>query len=153
MPSAFVNNSKSIGIPLARDAESIPDNRKRPRVDLLSRALEWVPFLDSSPHVLARVLGCPADRGQVDAGNDAIAHAHDAINDDGYDIVADPALHQSFNRVADRAKAQAVARLEIDYHDIGFGTRRQPAQVRAPECPRASECRGFEHLGCGRGGK
>src|SRR5262249_9753696 len=114
-------------------------------------APEGVPLLDPPPDVLSRILGSPADRGQVDAGNDPIAHAHDTIDDDGHDIVADPALYQSLDRVADRPEAEAVARLEIDHHDVGLGTWRQTAQVRAPECPRAAERRGLEHLPRGSG--
>src|SRR5215831_6343495 len=79
---------------------SLSGDRERPRADLLGRAAERVPLLDSPPDALARFLGGPADRGQVDAGNDAIAHAHDAVDDDGHDVVADPALHQRLDRVA-----------------------------------------------------
>src|SRR5207302_2138879 len=90
---------------------SILHKWKRPRADLLGRASEWVPLLDASPHALARVLGRPAYRIEIDAGDDAIAHAHGAVDDDRDHIVADAALHQGLDRIADRPEAEAVARL------------------------------------------
>jgi hypothetical protein len=84
---------------------SIVHERKRPRADLFGGPAEWVPLLHAPPHDLPRVLRLTTHGGQVDAGDDAIAHAHGTIDDDGGDVVADAAFHQGFDRIAYRPEA------------------------------------------------
>src|SRR5207237_6963790 len=103
-------------------------------------------LLHAPPYTFPRRLGFSAHGGQVDAGNDAIAHAHHAVDDDGDDVVADAALHQGFDRIANRPEAEAVPRLEIDHHDVGLGAGSQATEILTPERAGAAERRRLEHL-------
>src|SRR5712692_791029 len=116
----------------------VVDEGERPRAHLLRGAAERVPFGQPGPYFLPRLLSFAADRREVDTGNPALAHAHDAVDDQGLDVVADAALHETLDRIAHGAEAQGIAPAEIDDQEIGFRPRGQPAEIVAPEGTRAA---------------
>src|SRR5438874_1904430 len=71
--------------------------RERPGAHLLSRAEQGIPFGKPGPDLLARGLRLATDRFEVDARDRAVAHAHDPVDDDGLDVVADSALDQALD--------------------------------------------------------
>src|SRR5439155_3348622 len=146
-PSASANNRAMIidALLLSRVAQG-----KGPWAHLLGGASERIPLGQAPPDLFPRLLRGPAQRGEVDAGDHAVAHADDPVHHDRLDVVADPALDQALHGIAHRAIAERATARQIDHDDIGAGARREPAEVVAPERAGASERGRLEHLG-GRG--
>jgi len=55
------------------------------------------------------------------------------VHDDGVDVIADSAIHQTLDRVAHRAEAKRVAPGKADDDDIRLAAGRQPADVVAAD--------------------
>src|SRR5262249_55834845 len=89
-----------------------------------------IPILPAAPDPLAGSLRLCPQLGEVDAGDAATLHAHDAIDDDGFDVVADAAIDQALDRIAHRAEAQRVAAGEADDNDVGLGPGRRGGRCR-----------------------
>ena len=80
--------------------------RERPWARLFGGSPARIPILQRRPDMFAGVLGLLAQLVEIDAGNHAVFHADVAVDDDGVDIVADAALDQALDGIADRPIAQ-----------------------------------------------
>src|SRR5262249_32635554 len=125
---------------------------KRPRAHLLGPALEGIPLLEARPHSFAGLLCLATESIDVHAGDVAIAHAHHAVDNHGFHIVADAALDEALDGIAHRTVPEGAAAHEVHDHDVRLGPRRQTTKVVAAESPRAAQGGRGEDLG-GGGGK
>jgi hypothetical protein len=115
---------------------------------LFGTTAQRVPILPVGPGPLAEALRGGEQLCIVNAIDDAVVHAHPAVDDHGLHIVADAAFDQAVNGVAHGPMTNAAL---IDKDDVGLGARRKAAEIAATQRLRTREGGGIEYLASARG--
>src|SRR5258706_4019229 len=95
--------------------------RKRPWARFLGSPAARVPILHGRPDMFAGALRLIAQIVDIEAVDHAIFHADVAIDDNRIDVVADAALDQALDGIANRAITQGLPATKIDDQNIRQG--------------------------------
>src|ERR1700723_2325834 len=111
MKCVFLHFSAHCGNPSIR-------TRKRKWTHLVRRTAQGIPSLPGTPYPFAGFLSLTAQLIKIDARDAAALASSDPINDDGIDIVADTAINNTLDWIANRTVAQTIPPREIHDYNI-----------------------------------
>src|SRR5215470_4037195 len=118
-----------------------PPHRKGRRDDLVHAVAVPAPLRHVRPEILRRLARLRIDL--VHPRQSATLHQDLAVHDHGVHVAPGARVHQRLDGIRVHRRAQVV---EVDQEDIGFGSRRQAAQVVAVEKLAAAQGGRVEHV-------